>query len=109
MADDNPRKDIEVIAFTTTVERRALPGGAPFQAGGRTARLVSPGWVIWADAPDKFEAGTPTIVNVIAFAKALRLIQHFGNDAFQGAAAETISSTSIALPADHKAALFHGS
>ena len=30
-------------------------------------------WVIWAAAPDRFEAGTPAIVNVIAFAKALRL------------------------------------
>ena len=65
------------------VERKALPRGVPFQTGGGTARLVSPGWVIWAKAPDKFEAGTPAIVNVIAFARALRLIQHFGKDAFQ--------------------------
>lgn len=70
------------------IDRKALPRGAPFQTGGGTARLVSPGWVIWANAPDKFEAGTPAIVNVIAFAKALRLIQHFGNDAFQGAVIE---------------------
>jgi selenocysteine lyase/cysteine desulfurase len=48
-----------------------------------TNRLVSPGWVIWADAPDKFEAGTPAIVNVIAFARALQLIKHFGNEALQ--------------------------
>ena len=58
------------------------------QSGGGTARLVSPGWVIWAKAPDKFEAGTPAIVNVIAFAVALRLIQRFGKDAFQDAAAQ---------------------
>ena len=69
------------------VESKALPRGAPFQTGGGTARLVSPGWVIWAKVPDKFEAGTPAIVNVIAFARALQLIQHFGNDAFQGAGA----------------------
>lgn len=67
------------------VARQALPGGAPFQTGGGTARLISPVWVIWAKAPDKFEAGTPAIVNVIAFARALR---HIGNDAFQYAAAE---------------------
>jgi selenocysteine lyase/cysteine desulfurase len=67
------------------VESKALPSGTPFQTGGGTAKLVSPGWTIWANAPDKFEAGTPAIVNVIAFAKALRLIQHFGNDAFQDA------------------------
>jgi selenocysteine lyase/cysteine desulfurase len=52
------------------VERKALPGGTPFQVGGGTARLVSPGWVIWARSPDKFEAGTPAIVNVIACAQA---------------------------------------
>ena len=63
---------------------RRCPKALPFETGGGTARLVSPGWVIWARAPDKFEAGTPAIVNVIAFAKALRLIQQFGNDAFQG-------------------------
>jgi len=65
------------------VEYKALPGGAPFQTGGGTARLVSPGWVIWARSPDKFEAGTPAIVNVIAFAQALRLIRRFGRNAFQ--------------------------
>ena len=77
------------------VERKALPRGAPFQTGGGTARLVSPGWVIWAKAPDKFEAGTPAIVNVIAFARALRLIQQFGNDAFRGATAEKLTAAEI--------------
>ena len=69
------------------VARKALPKGAPFQTGGGTARLVSPGWVIWAKAPDRFEAGTPAIVNVIAFAVALRLIRRFGKDAFRDAVA----------------------
>ena len=64
------------------IERSALPGGVPFQTGGGTARLVAPRWVIWAKSPDRFEAGTPAIVNVIAFAKALRLIQQFGQAAF---------------------------
>jgi selenocysteine lyase/cysteine desulfurase len=65
------------------IDRKTLPGGVPFQTGGGTARLVSPQWVIWAKAPDRFEAGTPAIVNVIAFAKALRLIQQFGKETFQ--------------------------
>lgn len=68
------------------VEQKALPRGAPFQAGGGTARLVFPGRVIWAKAPDKFEAGTPAIINVITFAKALKMIQYFGKDAFQSKA-----------------------
>jgi selenocysteine lyase/cysteine desulfurase len=77
------------------VDRKALPRGAPFQTGGGTARLVSPGWVIWANAPDKFEAGTPAIVNVIAFAKALRLIQHYGHDVFQDTTTEKLAATDI--------------
>lgn len=65
------------------VKRKALPKSIPFETGGGTARLVSPGWVIWAKPPDKFEAGTPAIINVIAFARALRLVQSFGKDVFQ--------------------------
>jgi len=66
------------------VEKKALPSGVPFHRGGGTAKLVSPGWVIWADAPDRFEAGTPAIINVIAFAKALQLTNVYGNDVFTG-------------------------
>ena len=73
------------------VNRKALPGGIPFQTGGGTARLVAPGWVIWARAPDRFEAGTPAIVNVIAFARALRLLRRYGHDAFRGAASKEVA------------------
>ena len=77
------------------VERKALPDGTPFQTGGGTTKLVSPGWVIWDDEPDRFEAGTPAIINVIAFAKALKLIKHFGNDAFPGPDSEKLTVTEI--------------
>ena len=75
--------------------RKVLPGGAPFHTGGGTTRLVSPDWVIWADAPDKFEAGTPPIINVIAFARALQLIRHFGNGAFQDAFHDKLTAHDI--------------
>ena len=77
------------------VERKALPKGIPFLTGGGTARLVSPDWVIWAAAPDRFEAGTPAIVNVIAFAKALLLTQRLGDDAFEDTTAETLTAAEI--------------
>jgi len=82
------------------VERKALPKGVPFQTGGGTARLVSPGWVVWAKTPDKFEAGTPAIVNVIAFAKALQLIQHFGHAAFQSTVAAKLAAAEKSAVAD---------
>lgn len=65
------------------VKNKALPRGTPLQTGGGTARLVFPVWTIWADAPEKFEAGTPAVVNIITFAKGLRLIRHFVPEAFQ--------------------------
>lgn len=64
------------------VRRNALPKGIPFQTGGGTTRLVAPGWVVWADAPDRFEAGTPAIINVIAFARALQMTKKYGADIF---------------------------
>jgi selenocysteine lyase/cysteine desulfurase len=54
------------------VLREALPKGAPIHPGGGTARLFAPGWVIWAEAPKRFEAGTPSIINIIALAIALQ-------------------------------------
>ena len=59
-----------------------------FQTGGGTARLVSPDRITWAKAPGRFEAGTPAIVNIIAFACALRLIQQYGEYAFHDAVVE---------------------
>jgi selenocysteine lyase/cysteine desulfurase len=64
------------------VKRKALPKGPPFQTGGGTAKLVSKEWEIWSGAPDRFEAGTPAIINVIAFARALQMIQQSGKDIF---------------------------
>lgn len=53
------------------VLKKALPKGAPVHPGGGTARLFAPGWVIWSEAPERFEAGTPAIINIIALAIAL--------------------------------------
>lgn len=59
------------------VRRNVLPGGAPYQTGGGSIRLVSPGHVIWADAPERFEAGTPAIINALALVRALSLASHW--------------------------------
>ena len=77
------------------VARKALPRSVPFLTGGGTARLVSPGWVMWATAPDRFEAGTPAIVNVIAFAGALLLTKRLGDNAFEDMTAEPLTASEI--------------
>lgn len=73
------------------VKQSALPKIPPFTGGG-TTRLYGPDWVMWAKAPDRYEAGTPAIINCIAFAKALMIIQQSGKDAFMkgGAKATTV-------------------
>lgn len=77
------------------VNKKALKGIAPFRSGGGTATLVSPGWVIWANAPDRFEAGTPAIVNVIAFARAMCLIRKYGNAIFINPPSEELAADQI--------------
>ncbi|MBU3914092.1 aminotransferase class V-fold PLP-dependent enzyme [bacterium] len=64
------------------IKKNALPKGLPFQTGGDVVKIVSPHSVIWADAPHKFEAGTPRIINIIAFAIALKVKSRYGNDCF---------------------------
>jgi selenocysteine lyase/cysteine desulfurase len=81
--------------YALAVKSRALPKGIPFQTGGGTTTLVSPGWVVWANAPDRFEAGTPAIINVIAFARALVLIGIYGKDAFLEMTADKMSLEEI--------------
>ena len=70
-----------------------MPKGVPFQTGGGTDKMVSHGSLLWADAPDKFEAGTPAIVSAISLTKALQIIQAGGKNLFSG------SDDGIAPPA----------
>jgi selenocysteine lyase/cysteine desulfurase len=76
------------------IDARSLPQRVPFHSGGGTARLVSPQSIIRAAAPERFEPGTPGIVNVVTFACALRMQQRFGRhvvghaSANQGSVAE---------------------
>ena len=53
---------------------------ALYHTGGGMISHVAAKAVVWAEIPEKFEAGTPNIINVIAFAKALLIIKHIGND-----------------------------
>jgi len=71
------------IGVRALVARRgAFPGGAPPTSGGGTARMISTKWVIWNRAPARFEAGTPSVINVIAFARCLQLAGKYGKALF---------------------------
>ena len=90
-------RDIGLCLGVTAVavKRKALPKGAPFQAGGGTARLIGPGWVLWAKGPDKLEAGTPAIINIIAFARALTMIRQNNQLSFRDQPGEKSSVKDI--------------
>ena len=53
---------------------------APYLQGGGTVYSVGLDHVIWADPPDKQEAGTPNIFGMLAMAKALQVMDEFGMD-----------------------------
>jgi selenocysteine lyase/cysteine desulfurase len=65
---------LPVAVRALAVRRRDLPDGTPALPGGGTIRMVSEARVSWADVPDRFEPGTPNILGVIAFARALELL-----------------------------------
>jgi selenocysteine lyase/cysteine desulfurase len=86
---------LSIGVWALAIERKAFPQGAPYQTGGGTTKLISSDWVIWAKAPDKFEAGTPAIINVIAFARALLLIRQYGKDIFRGNSGQMMAASDI--------------
>lgn len=77
------------------VKRKALRSVTPFISGGGTATLIGHDWVLWADGPDRFEAGTPAIINVIAFAKALQIISRNGKTPFTNQSGASSSAKEI--------------
>lgn len=74
------------------VKKDALPEGVPFQTGGGMVKLVSPNSVVFADAPERFEAGTPAVLNIITLARSLNLVDHFGAQRFR----KTVQKFSVA-------------
>ena len=52
------------------VDRRLLSDGEPFLVGGGSVKAVSYEEVIWADTPDRDDAGSPNVVGVVALAAA---------------------------------------
>ncbi len=77
------------------ISNKFLSRRLPFQAGGGTARLISKDWIIWAVSPDRFEPGTPAIINIIVFAQALRMMQQSGKDIFRNTTTEKLTVEEI--------------
>ncbi|MFX1377938.1 MAG: aminotransferase class V-fold PLP-dependent enzyme [Promethearchaeota archaeon] len=65
---------VRVIAL----KKKDLQKCSVIYTGGGMIKHVTSNYVVWADLPDRFEAGTPNIINVIAFASAVQLVKKFG-------------------------------
>ncbi len=61
--------------------RDTFEHGTPDMTGGGTVAIVMVDDVVWADAPDRDEAGSPNTVGAIALAAAIRQLQAIGMDA----------------------------
>lgn len=64
------------------IKKKLLSVNVPFITGGGTTKLYSTNWVIRAQGPERWEPGTPPIINIIAFARALILIGELGTNPF---------------------------
>ena len=59
---------------------RRLFGTEPDHRGGGTVRAVTLDDIVWADLPDRSEAGTPNLLGAIAFAAAAKRLDELGLD-----------------------------
>ncbi len=57
--------------------KEALHRLRPYQGGGEMIELVEMGRVVYNEAPHKFEAGTPPILQAIGFGAAIRWLEQF--------------------------------
>jgi selenocysteine lyase/cysteine desulfurase len=60
-----------------------LAAGEPLLHGGGAIKLVTLDEVIWADAPDRYEAGSPNVIGVVALAAACRRLCEIGMHAVE--------------------------
>jgi selenocysteine lyase/cysteine desulfurase len=58
--------------------RRALAEGLPYQVGGGAVEVVDRTDVVWADLPEREEAGTPCVIGAVALAAAIEVYQSLG-------------------------------
>lgn len=62
-------------------KRSLLSAMPPYQGGGAMIRKVTTEKTTWADIPNRFEAGTPSVGDAIAFGAALDYLENVGLDA----------------------------
>ncbi|HEC38020.1 MAG TPA: aminotransferase class V-fold PLP-dependent enzyme [bacterium] len=70
--------DLPLGIRALAVKKKDLKKCSVVYTGGGMIKHVTSNYVVWADIPERFEAGTPNIVNIIAFAKAIQILNQSG-------------------------------
>lgn len=76
-----------------------LGAGEPFLAGGGAVRYVGLDSVLWADLPDRQEAGSPNVVGAVALGVACRTLQAADREALGAFEAELLDFAQARLAA----------
>jgi selenocysteine lyase/cysteine desulfurase len=74
-----------------------LSAGEPFLAGGGAVRYVSTEEVLWADLPDRQEAGSPNVVGAVALGVACRTLGALDLDALGVGETQLLDTTRARL------------
>src|SRR3954451_1916370 len=87
---DMARSGIDLLAFSghklyAPFGAGALVGrmgtGEPLLRGGGAIKVVATDDVVWTDAPERYEAGSPNVIGVVALAAACRRLRAVGMEA----------------------------
>jgi selenocysteine lyase/cysteine desulfurase len=74
-------------------DRDWLGAGEPFLAGGGAVRYVGTETVLWADLPDRQEAGSPNVVGAVALGVACRTLRAADHDRIEAYETQLIDRT----------------
>jgi selenocysteine lyase/cysteine desulfurase len=77
------------------VKKRHLRKCSSVYTGGGMIKHVTSNSVVWADIPERFESGTPSIVNIITLAKAIQLNDRNRKDTSEGRKEKVLSLEEI--------------
>lgn len=95
MLGDTPEENIDFMTFSAHKMYSPFGGGAligltdvlnehmPQFYGGGIVRVVGDDWVVYKDAPAKYEAGSPNYPGVVGLGKAIDVLEQVGFDAIQ--------------------------
>jgi len=78
--------------------RQTFERGDPDLSGGGTVEIVTLDDVVWADPPDREEAGSPNTIGAVALAAAIRQLEEIGLEAVASHEAELTAYALIKMP-----------